>query len=330
MSKCNEVVSCTADFSSYLMPTGGSVHQPSTLSNDSKFMLDMLYSKSSSSSSSGPLKSPSVEESSLEDRSISSLAGRLSNLQSHSSQPSEDTSRRAELEGLEGSAHAARTRLAEEQKKRLRPQYSIDAETHSRTLEKTMMTPLTRNSKDAWEHLQPSSKELRIKDLDFSDLLEEEDIDVLDVDAFDTGLTNGVPPPPPPGLGSLPPPPPPPPPPGFGGSAPPPPPPPLPVTGGLSVPPPPPPPPGISSLSPVQTVDPAFVKKRKTVKLFWKELKQSESPRKCKFGRGTVWASLDKVTIDTNKLEHLFESKAKELSVAKVTGLYLKDHLVGI
>lgn len=297
------------------------MYQPSTLSNDSKFMLDMLYSKSSNSSSSGPLKSPSVDDSSLDDLSISSLAGRLSSLRTRSSKSSEETSRRAELEGLEGSAQAARTRLAEEQAKRLRPQYSIDAETHSRTLEKTMMTPLTRNSKDAWEHLQPSSKELRIKDLDFSDLLEEEDIDVLDVDAFDTGMANGIPPPPPPppGLGSLPPPPPPPPPPGIGGlSPPPPPPPPPPVTGGPNIPPPPPPPLGMSNLSPSQAVDSAFVKKRKTVKLFWKELKQSESPRKCKFGRGTVWASLDKVTVDTNKLEHLFESKAKELPVSKV------------
>lgn len=280
-------------------------------------MLDMLYSKSSTPSSSGPLKSPNVEDSNQEDLGISSLAGRLSSLRSRPSQPVEDTSRWAELEGLEGSAHAARTRLAEEQTKRLRQQYSIDAETHSRTLEKTMMTPLARNSKDAWEHLQPSSKELRIKDLDFSDLLEEEDIDVLDIDTFDTSMTNGIPPapPPPPGLGSLPPPPPLPPP-GMGG---PPPPPPPPGPAMLSGPPPPPLPPGMSSLSPTQVVDPEFVKKRKTVKLFWKELKQSESPRKCKFGRGTVWASLDKVMIDTNKLEHLFESKAKELPVAKVT-----------
>ncbi|XP_060715051.1 FH1/FH2 domain-containing protein 1 isoform X2 [Tachysurus vachellii] len=301
---------------------GGSVHQQSTLSDDRKIMLDMLYSKSSTPSSSGPLKSPNGEHSNLENLGISSLAGRLSSLRSRPSQPVEDISRRAELEGLEGSVHAARTKQ-EEQTKRLRPQYSIDAETHSRTLEKTMMTPLARNSKDAWEHLQPSSKELRIKDLDFSDLLEEEDIDVLDFDIFDTSMTNGVPPPPPPppGLGSLPPPPPPPPP-GLGFLPPPPPPPPPPPgIGGPAPPPPPPPPPGPGMLSgppsPSQVVDPEFVKKRKTVKLFWKELKQSESPRKCKFGRGTVWASLDKVTIDTNKLEHLFESKAKELPVAK-------------
>ena len=58
------------------------------------------------------------------------------------------------------------------------------------------------------------------------------------------------------------------------------------------------------------------------MKLFWKELKQAEVPDrglKCKFGRGTVWASLDKVVVDSAKLEHLFESKAKELPVAKVT-----------
>ncbi|XP_047667718.1 FH1/FH2 domain-containing protein 1 isoform X4 [Tachysurus fulvidraco] len=305
-------------------PAGGSVHQQSTLSDDRKIMLDMLYSKSSTPSSSGLLKSPNGEHSNLENLGISSLAGRLSSLRSRPSQHVEDISRRAELEGLEGSVNAARTKQ-EEQTKRLRPQYSIDAETHSRTLEKTMMTPLARNSKDAWEHLQPSSKELRIKDLDFSDLLEEEDIDVLDIDIFDTSMTNGVPPPPPPppGLGSLPPPPPPPPPPPGLGFPPPPPPPPPPGIGGPAPPPPPPPPPGPGMLggplspSPSQVVDPEFVKKRKTVKLFWKELKQSESPRKCKFGRGTVWASLDKVTIDTNKLEHLFESKAKELPMAK-------------
>ncbi|KAI4888659.1 hypothetical protein NFI96_033826 [Prochilodus magdalenae] len=310
---------------------GSVVERHSTLSKDRKFMLDMLYAKNATSSGtsgiSEPLKSPGPQDpfkgtSGSED--IGSLAGRLSSLHSRPSQPNEDASRRAELEGLGGTAQAARSRLAEEQKHRqIRPQYSIDAETHSRSLEKTMMTPLSRGNQDAWDQLQPKSKALRIKDLDFSDLLEEEDIDVLDIDTFDTGMVNGIPPPPPPPggrLGSLPPPPPPPPPGPAGMSSPPPPPPPPPVPGGLGGPfPPPPPPPGMPppplSLSPAP--DPAFVKKRKTVKLFWKELKQPDSPRKCKFGRGTVWASLDKVSVDTDKLEHLFESKAKDLPVAK-------------
>ncbi len=192
-------------------------------------MLDMLYSKNNTP---GGLKSPGLE-SALKDHGITSMAGRLSRLQSLTSQPTEDTPSRADLEIPEGTAQAARTRLAEEQRRMLRPQYSIEAETHSQSLEKTMMTPLSRGSQDAWEKLQPSSRPLRIKDLDFSDLMEEEDIDVLDIDTFDTGLPNGVPPPPPPvpGLGSAPPPPPPPPP-GPAGLAPP--------------PPPPPPPPGVA------------------------------------------------------------------------------------
>lgn len=298
---------------------GSAAEQHSTLSNDRKFMLDMLYSKNNTS---GGLKSPGLE-SAVEDHGLTSMAGLISRLQSRTSQPTEDTSRRADLEIPEGTAQAACTRLAEEQNKKLRPQYSIEAETHSQSLEKTMMTPLSRGSQDAWEKLQPSSRPLRIKDLDFSDLMEEEDIDVLDIDTFDTGLPNGVPPPPPPvpGLGSAPPPPPPPPglapppppPPPPPGLAPPPPPPPPP--GGLGVPP---PPPGLLPLSPSQGNDPAFLKKRKTVKLFWKELKEPDRPRKCKFGRGTVWASLDKVAVDTAKLEHLFESKGKDLPVAKV------------
>nr|XP_021333587.1 FH1/FH2 domain-containing protein 1 isoform X3 [Danio rerio] len=311
-----------------LQRQGSTAEQHSTLSDDQRFVMDMLYSKSNTSS--GALESPSLE-SALEGHGIRSMAVRLSRLQSSSSQPTEDPSRRAELESLGGTADAARARLAEEQKlKKLRPQYSIEAETHSQSLEKTLMTPLSRGSQDAWDKLQPSSRPLRIKDLDFSDLMEEEDIDVLDIDTFDTGLSNVIPPPPPPvpGLGSAPPPPPPPPPPGPAGlfSPPPPPPPPPPGFAGLASPPPPPPPPGGLSIppppglfttSPSQGLDPAFVKKRKTVKLFWKELKQSDSPRKCKFGRGTVWASLDKVDVDTAKLEHLFESKGKDLPVAK-------------
>ncbi|KTF89813.1 hypothetical protein cypCar_00007518, partial [Cyprinus carpio] len=308
-TEAEQPVSSSTTAEGGLQRQGSAAEQHNTLSNDRKFMLDMLYSKNNTS---GGLKSPSLE-SALEGHGITSMAGRLSRLQSHTSQPTEDTSRRAELESLEGTAQAARAKLAEGQNKKLHPQFSIEAETHSQSLEKTMMTPLSRGSQDAWEKLQPSSRPLRIKDLDFSDLMEEEDIDVLDIDTFDTGLPNGVPPPPPPmpGLGSAPPPPPPPPPPGPPGLAPPPP---LPSPGGLSVPP---PPPGLLPLSPSQGNDLAFLKKRKTVKLFWKELKQPDSPRKCKFGRGTVWASLDKVAVDTAKLEHLFESKGKDLPVAK-------------
>uniref|UniRef100_A0A4W4H666 Formin homology 2 domain containing 1 n=1 Tax=Electrophorus electricus TaxID=8005 RepID=A0A4W4H666_ELEEL len=267
----------------------------------------------------GPLKSPGLGDNlrgvRAEDLGLSGLAGRLSGLNLNSSKllAGMDAPRQVEMEALESGAQAVRSRLAEEETRRcLRPQYSIDAETHSRSLEKTMMTPLTRGNQDAWGQLQPSSRALRIRDLDFSDLLQEEDLDVLDMDTFDTAMANRIlpPPPPPPGIAPPPPPPLPPPPPGL---APPPPPPPAGLCGPV---PQPPPPPGLTT-PPHPSLDMAFAKKRKTVKLFWKELRQPDSPRKCKFGRGTLWASLDKVTVDTEKLEHLFESKAKDLPVAK-------------
>uniref|UniRef100_A0A8C5EBB9 FH1/FH2 domain-containing protein 1-like n=1 Tax=Gouania willdenowi TaxID=441366 RepID=A0A8C5EBB9_GOUWI len=186
--------------------------------------------------------------------------------------------------------------------------------------ESTTMENTTRTS--------PKAAALRIKDLDFSDLVEEEDIDVLDTNSFvsssaSSGLGAPPPPPPPPPLpGVAPPPPPPPPLPGGiappppplpGGFAPPPPPPP-PLPGGFA-PPPPPPPPGAPP--PPSSSSPLKKKKKKTVKLFWKELKQADGPTQCRFGRGTVWASLDSVDVDTARLEHLFESKAKELPVTK-------------
>ncbi|XP_056231022.1 FH1/FH2 domain-containing protein 1 isoform X2 [Seriola aureovittata] len=292
--------------------------QCSTLSNDKKFLLDMLYSKTAASVPLSPTAAASdttEEEGGADPGRRGRVLERLSSFRAcsvESSSSSESSaSRRAELEGLEGSAQAARARLAEEQQSRhLRQQSSIDVETHARRLETTQMTPLGPGGPaDAWDQLQPSAAALRIKDLDFSDLLDEEDIDVLDMDTFDSSSScslSGIPPPPPP-------------PPGLG--APPPPPPPPPPPGGLCPPPPPPPPPGAPPPPPLPSSSAAAAafsqKKKKTVKLFWKELKQADRPQKCRFGRGTVWASLDKVAVDTARLEHLFESKAKELPVAK-------------
>ncbi|XP_061592280.1 FH1/FH2 domain-containing protein 1 isoform X2 [Cololabis saira] len=292
--------------------------QSSTLSDDKKFLLDMLYSKTSApeplSPTAGPPK-PTEEEGTLipgEDLS-GRVSERVTSFGARSVEPSapseSSATRRAELQGLGGSTQAARARLAEEQKRQLlRQQSSVDMEAHARRLDTTPMTPQGPGG-DAWDQLQPSAAALRIKDLDFSDLLDEEDIDVLDMDTFDcsSSLSSGFsgipppPPPPPPGMPGAPPPPPPLP----GGAIPPPPPPPPPLGA-----PPPPPPPFSAAASMLQ-------KKKKTVKLFWKELKQADGPQKCRFGRGTVWASLDKVAVDTTKLEHLFESKTKELPVAK-------------
>ncbi|XP_061669414.1 FH1/FH2 domain-containing protein 1 isoform X2 [Syngnathoides biaculeatus] len=297
-----------------LPANGGLQRQVSALSNDRKFLMDMLFSKASAP--------PPDDDPFLPGDGVSRggrVLERLSSLRARSAEsagPGESgASRRAELEGLEGSAQVALARLAEEQQGRVRvcvqksyvrQQSSVDAEGPARRLESTQMTPLGPGGPGAtWDHLQLSGASLRIKDLDFSDLLDEEDVDVLDMDTSDSAscVVSAAPP-----LGG--------PPPLPGGPAPPPPPPPLP---GGPAPPAPPPLPGapVPPAPPLSGSASPLGKKKKTVKLFWRELKQTEAPAKCRFGRGTVWASLDKVQVDTGRLEHLFESKAKEVAIAK-------------
>ncbi|XP_052022353.1 FH1/FH2 domain-containing protein 1 isoform X2 [Apodemus sylvaticus] len=159
---------------------------------------------------------------------------------------------------------------------------------------------------------------LCIGDLDFSDLGEDEDLDTLNVESVEAGkaspflsspsssLSGGPPPPPPPpplGPGSCPPPPPPPPPPGPGSC--------------------PPPPPLAVPFSHSALDGPRHPAKRKTVKLFWRELKLTGGPgcSRSRFGPcPTLWASLEPVSVDTARLEHLFESRAKDVLPTKKAG----------
>lgn len=121
--------------------------------------------------------------------------------------------------------------------------------------------------------MQTMRRPLRINDLDFTDLGDDDDVSVL-MRPVNAAPFPGAPPPPPMPGGA----PPPPPPPGMGGPPPPPPPP------GLGGPPPPPPlgmggnrgapapPPWIRKNAPEQQNQPNYNKKAKTVKLFWKEV----------------------------------------------------------
>uniref|UniRef100_A0A8B9M1R1 Formin homology 2 domain containing 1 n=1 Tax=Accipiter nisus TaxID=211598 RepID=A0A8B9M1R1_9AVES len=167
-------------------------------------------------------------------------------------------------------------------------------------------------------------------DLDFTDLGEEEDFDILDKGPMANGsfLPPGIEatsagalmvPPPPPAVPGCPPPPPPPP--AIPGCPPPPPPPPA-IPGCPPPPPPPPavpgcpPPPGLPG--PSATDGPSQAKKKRTVKLFWKELKQLDGTvGPGRFGQATLWASLQNVEVNTAKLEHLFESRSKEVPTSK-------------
>jgi hypothetical protein len=149
-----------------------------------------------------------------------------------------------------------------------------------------------------WESLlETLDRPLQICDLDFTDLHLEEDSDPLNpsvrVNAF-----GPPPPPPPPNLNGVPPPP----------------------MPGLM---PPPPPPSKSALPPpvffgVQlhhngtepTSSNTLMKQKKTVKLFWREIREDQ----LSLIKGpTLWDELHPVAVDTKNLEHLFESRSKDL-----------------
>ncbi|XP_078256438.1 FH1/FH2 domain-containing protein 1 isoform X3 [Rhinoraja longicauda] len=309
-----------------------SLDQCSAISSDKRFMLDMLYAKSEPSSLQVTQEEvPTVSEKTLSEEALvestETLIKRFSRQDIHQNV---ESPKKSAIESIPGNVKATLERFAEPQIKVLKEQFSIDAELNEKNGEKSpIIMPLKKDSEYMWDQLEASPRELKIKDLDFTDLRDEEDTDVLDADSC-AANKHAAPLPRGSTVQHVSPPPPPPPPPPLPPGCPPPPPPPPPSPGQVPSPPPPPPPPS-SNLSPPHGTDSAFSKKRKTVKLFWKELKPPEGPfRSCKFGRGTVWASLDKVTVDTTKLEHLFESKAKELPTkkgadAKKQGLIILD-----
>ena len=157
-----------------------------------------------------------------------------------------------------------------------------------------------------WESLlETLDRPLQICDLDFTDLHDEEDSDPLNP----VRTNNFGPPPPPPPPSGLPPPMP---------MAPPPMP---PMMGKLNHP--------ASSIFGVQlhsnksaaAAESAlptaanFKKSKKTVKLFWREIREDQFS----LVKGpTLWDELKPVAVDTQKLEHLFESRSKDL-IAKAS-----------
>ncbi|XP_071357285.1 FH1/FH2 domain-containing protein 3 isoform X2 [Trachinotus anak] len=167
--------------------------------------------------------------------------------------------------------------------------------------------PPKKESETIWDQLLASPRELRIGDINFTDLTEDDDKDILD--AVLMGRCSDFPPPPPP-------------PPCF--------PPPPPVLGSCPPPPPligimrPPPPPCFSGPIPVPPPPepPLFNKKKKTIRLFWSEVHPTDSQyRDYKRSGDSFWSKLEPVKLDTAKLEHLFESKSKEIPVTKKTAV---------
>ncbi|TDG53047.1 hypothetical protein AWZ03_000590 [Drosophila navojoa] len=153
-----------------------------------------------------------------------------------------------------------------------------------------------------WEELvRNMTRPLNLCDLDFTDLHSDDEKDVL----APRGLGAGIPPPPPPlGGGMVMPPPCLMPPPmfsyaGYGASS---------LTNSVN-----------SSLNgsingELANGNNTIKKNKKTVKLFWKEVREDMIPQV--IGK-TIWDELPSANVDTQKLEHLFESRAKDLMTKK-------------
>uniref|UniRef100_A0A182QLH0 FH2 domain-containing protein n=1 Tax=Anopheles farauti TaxID=69004 RepID=A0A182QLH0_9DIPT len=151
-----------------------------------------------------------------------------------------------------------------------------------------------------WEEIVKNmTRKLSLCDLDFTDLTSDDDKDLL----APRGFGGAVPPPPPPAGGML-------------------------LNGGM------PPPPSMMRPPPTNLVplpgnmlngnglpqtglgdgSSTIKKNKKTVKLFWKEVRDDMIPAVI---QRTIWDELPEAVVDTQKLEHLFESRAKDLMTKK-------------
>ncbi|KAL4838623.1 hypothetical protein H8958_002118 [Nasalis larvatus] len=274
-----------------------------------RFMLDMLYAHNRKTPGDEEKGDGEAERTQQEAEAVASLSTRISTLQANS-QTQDENVRRVDVGCLDnrGSVKAFAEKFNSGDLGR--GSISPDAEPNDKVPETALVQPKT-ESDYIWDQLMANPRELRIQDMDFTDLGEEDDIDVLDVDLGHREAP-GPPPPPPPTFLGLPPPPPPP----LLDSIPPP-----PVPGNLLAPPPPVfnAPQGLG-WSQVPRGQPTFTKKKKTIRLFWNEVRPFDWPcknnRRC---REFLWSKLEPIKVDTSRLEHLFESKSKELSVSKKT-----------
>ncbi|XP_038652696.1 FH1/FH2 domain-containing protein 3 isoform X18 [Scyliorhinus canicula] len=282
--------------------------QCSNILNNKRFMLDMLYAQNKKTDDGEEIELEKKEEERQE--SLASLASRISILQANK-QACEDKVKKMEIDHLEnhGSVKAFADKFNSGELSKGPP--LSDSEVTTKVMDKVIAQPKT-ESDYIWDQLMANPRELKIKDIDFTDLEEADDVDVLDMEnLLNSGDTILPPPPPPLSFMGLPPPPPPP-------TVYCPPPPPVP---GVSVP----PPPTFGLHQPVGSPhvsrsEPTFIKKKKTIRLFWNEVRpidwQYKNHKRC---REPLWTRLEPVKVDISKLEHLFESKSKELPVTKKT-----------
>uniref|UniRef100_A0A8C9UPZ3 Formin homology 2 domain containing 3 n=1 Tax=Spermophilus dauricus TaxID=99837 RepID=A0A8C9UPZ3_SPEDA len=224
-------------------------------------MLDMLYAHNRKSTDDEEKDERETRSKEPEAEAVASLASRISTLQANS-QAQDESVRRVDVECLDnrGSVKA----FAEKFNSGDLGRGPISEDGSNDKVPETAPAQLKTESDYIWDQLMANPRELKIQDMDFTDLGEEDEIDVTPNPLFNS----------PQGLG----------------------------------------------WSQVPRGQPAFTKKKKTIRLFWNEVRPFDWPcknnRRC---REFLWSKLEPIKVDTSKLEHLFESKSKELSVTKKT-----------
>ncbi|XP_043065030.1 uncharacterized protein LOC108096044 isoform X2 [Drosophila ficusphila] len=221
------------------------------------------------------------------DHTVKDLTQKLSNLPMS---PTQDPANRALVGDMSGLISKAKEGLAKSKSKgEISRSSSVDQD-----IKKS--EPKKSENELHWEELvRNMTRPLNLCDLDFTDLRDDDEKDVL----APRSLGAGIPPPPPPLGGAIAPPPmmppslAPPPMFGYGGS----------LTN------------SVNSLNgsingELVNGNNTIKKNKKTVKLFWKEVREDMIPQVV--GK-TIWDELPDANVDTQKLEHLFESRAKDL-----------------
>uniref|UniRef100_A0A8C7ZK97 Formin homology 2 domain containing 3b n=1 Tax=Oryzias sinensis TaxID=183150 RepID=A0A8C7ZK97_9TELE len=277
-------------------------------------MLDMLYTQKKSLEDNGIAVESQVEESKCEKEagnsdSVVTLASRISTLEANRR---DDNVKKKEVGHLDnqGSVRAVAEKFGDIFKGLTAPsEPEASKEQTDRSSAAALCSLATKKESDQiWDQLTAVPRELRIKEMDFTDLKEEDDIDILDMENMmkspdvvsslsHLSCSPALPPPPP--LFGCPPPP--------------------PIPGKMM----PPPPPFMAPIPPpspqLNRGDmPLFQKKKKTIRLFWNEVRPVNWQCKShKFCKESMWSKLEPIKVDTSKLEQLFESKSKELHVTK-------------
>uniref|UniRef100_A0A673BJV7 Formin homology 2 domain containing 3a n=1 Tax=Sphaeramia orbicularis TaxID=375764 RepID=A0A673BJV7_9TELE len=276
------------------------VNEPcNKLLNSKLFMLDMLYSQN---------KKPSDEEEEEDDADKEKEKGEGEDKESQGEADgqlgdAQENNNREDKSDHRGSIRQFAERFGDLVKDLSSPHGHLEGPVNEPP---PPPPPPKKESDTIWDQLLASPRELRIGDINFTDLTEDDDKDILDAVLMGGCSDLPPPPPPPPFIPRFPPPPP------MLGVCPPPP----PLIGIVR----PPPPPLFSAPAPAPPPQepPLFNKKKKTIRLFWSEV-STEPLEDYKRSGDSLWSKLETVKLDTAKLEHLFETKSKEMPVTKKT-----------